>query len=125
MDFRARAAFASLLVLAVAAGCRAPREQAEARLYVNPALCAGCHPGIAKTYRETGMGRSFSRPSAANTFAEGATEPTYFHPPSRSYFTMVRREGKYFQRRYQTGFDGKPTNVIEKEVHYVVGSGKQ
>ena len=38
---------------------------------------------------------------------------------------MVRRDGKYYQRRYQTGFDGKPANVMEKEVHYVIGSGKQ
>lgn len=71
------------------------------------------------------MGRSLGLPSAANTFAEGAAEPTYFHPPSKSYFSMVRRDGKYYQRRYQTGFDGKPANVMEKEVHYVIGSGHQ
>src|SRR5205807_1392849 len=45
--------------------------------------------------------------------------------PSRSYFAMIRRDGKYYQRRYQTGFDGKPANVMEKEVHYVIGSGNQ
>src|SRR5947207_12564993 len=114
---------ACALMLAVAAGCRMPSAQTEPRSYVNPALCAGCHSEIAKTYRETGMGRAVSRPSPANTFAEGAPEPTYFHPLSRSYFTMVRRDGKYYQRRHQTGFDGKPTNIMEKQVHYVIGSG--
>src|ERR1041384_1356140 len=123
MDFRA--AGASLLTLAMAVGCHAPHEQAGNPSYVNPALCAGCHPAIARTYRETAMGRSFGRPSAANTFAEGAPEPTYFHPASQSYFTMIRRDRKYYQRRYQNGLDGKPENVIEKEVHYVVGSGNQ
>jgi predicted CXXCH cytochrome family protein len=93
--------------------------------YVNPRLCAGCHAAIAKTYAQTGMGRAFSRPSAANTFPDAAAEPTYFHPPSRSYFSMVRRGGRYYQRRYQTGFDGKSTNVMEKEIDYVIGSGNQ
>src|ERR1051326_6661166 len=123
MNFRV--AGAALLALVVAAGCRTRREQAGAASYVNPAVCGACHPAITKTYRETGMGRSFSRPSAANTLAEGAAEPTYFHPPSQSYFTMIQRDGKYFQRRYQTGFDGKPTNVMEKQVDYVIGSGNQ
>jgi hypothetical protein len=85
---------ACALMVAVAVGCRSPRAQTPSRLYVNPALCAGCHSGIAKTYRETGMGRSVRRPSPANTFAEGAPEPTYFHRPSQSYFTMVV-ESKY------------------------------
>jgi hypothetical protein len=35
--------------------------------YVDPAACARCHQDIAKTYRLTGMGRSFFRPSAENT----------------------------------------------------------
>jgi hypothetical protein len=124
MDFRARPQVCVVsAVLALAAGCRAPRAKTEALSYVDPALCAGCHPAIAKTYRETGMARAFGRPSAANTFAEGAAEPDYFHAPSRSYFAMIRRDGKYYQCRYQTGFDGKPSDVMEKDVHYVIGSG--
>src|SRR5262249_7085792 len=33
------------------------------------------------------------------------------------------RDGKYYQKRWQTGFDGKETNVDEKQVDFVVGSG--
>ena len=36
---------------------------------------------------------------------------------------MYRKDGKYFQRRHQIGFDGRETNVVEKEVHFVMGSG--
>ena len=36
---------------------------------------------------------------------------------------MVERGGSWFQRRWQTGFDGKETNVDEKRVDYVLGSG--
>jgi predicted CXXCH cytochrome family protein len=38
---------------------------------------------------------------------------------------MLRRDGRYFQGRHQTGFDGKTVNVMEKEIHYVMGSGSQ
>jgi predicted CXXCH cytochrome family protein len=36
---------------------------------------------------------------------------------------MVFQNGAWFQRRWQTGFDGKETNVDEKRVDYVLGSG--
>ena len=87
--------------------------------YVDSAVCADCHPTIAETYARTGMGRSFSRPSTNNT----VTGVTYYHKPSDSYFTMVERDGRFYQRRYQTGFDGNPANSFEKEIQFVLGSG--
>ena len=36
---------------------------------------------------------------------------------------MVARDGRYYQRRWQIGFDGKETNVDEKQVDFVIGSG--
>src|SRR5262249_54299483 len=45
------------------------------------------------------------------------------HQASGTYFSMVRRGGRYFQRQYQTGFDGKTTDGIEKEIDFVLGSG--
>ena len=117
------AAFAASAIF-LATGCQAPRNQDPAPSYVNAALCAGCHAPIARSYQQTAMGRSLSRPSPANTFREEAQSPSYFHA-SQSYFTMSRRDGRYFQGRHQTGFDGKSTNVMEKEIHYVMGSGSQ
>jgi tetratricopeptide (TPR) repeat protein len=127
MKFRGRlsACISSAVILFAAACGVKPRYAAPAAAYVNPDLCAGCHAEIAKSYRRTGMGRSFARPSPANTFPAGAIDPVYFHAPSKSFFTMVQRDGKYFQRRHQTGFDGKAANVLEREIHYVVGSGAQ
>lgn len=86
--------------------------------YVDPALCAGCHADIWETYRRTGMARSFYRPSADNT-----KPATFYHQASRSYFTISERGGRFYQRRYQIGFDGKETNNVEKQIDYVVGSG--
>jgi len=89
--------------------------------YAAPQTCAGCHRDIWETYRRTGMGRSFSRPSVENTLANW-TGP-YYHAPSDSYFTMLERGGKFFQRRHQLGPDGRETNVMEKQIDYVLGSG--
>ena len=36
---------------------------------------------------------------------------------------MLERDGRFYQGRYQIGFDGKETNRIEKEIDYIVGSG--
>ena len=36
---------------------------------------------------------------------------------------MLERDGKWYQRRHQIGFDGKETNIVEKQIDYVMGSG--
>jgi tetratricopeptide (TPR) repeat protein len=80
--------------------------------------CAACHANVAATYRKTGMARSFYRLTPENM-----TAASYYHRPSDTYYEMVRRDGHYFQRQYQTGFDGKPANVRETEIDFVLGSG--
>ena len=91
--------------------------------YVDASICADCHPKIAETYLRTGMARSFSRPTTSNTVGDSKQPVTFYHKPSDSYFTNIERDGKFFQRRYQIGFDGKETNSIEKEIDFVMGSG--
>ena len=86
--------------------------------YIDSRVCATCHRSIAESYARTGMGRSFRVPGPADQL-EGA----YYHTASDTYFQMIRRDGRYFQRQYQIGFDGKRTNELEKQVDYVVGSG--
>ncbi len=94
-------------------------QQAPTNAYTDPALCARCHAEIAAGYRKTGMGRSFSRV----TPGEIAPGKPFYHAASESYFATIERGGKYYQRRWQLGFDGKETNVDEKQVDFVLGSG--
>jgi predicted CXXCH cytochrome family protein len=91
--------------------------------YVDAATCKGCHSEIWKTYQLTGMGRSFARPTKETLQADFANKNTFYHEASDRHYRMSEREGKYFQRRHQIGFDGRQTNVVEKEIHFVVGSG--
>ncbi len=100
-----------------------PETNLTGNRYVDSSVCGDCHSNIAETYRLTGMGRSFKRASMSNTVGEQKNPITYYHKPSDSYFTMVERDGRFYQRRYQIGFDGKETNSLEKEIHYVIGSG--
>ena len=88
--------------------------------YVNAAVCAGCHADLAAGFRKTGMGRSFARLRPENVPEFGKP---FHHKASDSYFAMVARDDKYYQRRWQMGFDGKETNVDDKQVDFVVGSG--
>ena len=87
--------------------------------YADASSCATCHAAIAQTYSRTGMARGFS---VAQGFSPAMAAPL-FHKASNRYYTMVEREGRVFQRRHQIGFDGRETNVLELEAHYVVGSG--
>jgi predicted CXXCH cytochrome family protein len=91
--------------------------------YVDPALCERCHAAIANQFRRTGMGRSFYR-LRAGSLAENFTAGTpFYHETSDSYFATMEHDGKYYQRRWQKGFDGRETNVDEKQVDFVMGSG--
>ncbi|MBZ5609760.1 MAG: tetratricopeptide repeat protein [Acidobacteriia bacterium] len=90
---------------------------------VDSRTCATCHAKIYETYQRTGMARSFYRPQSDNVVEDYRTNNRYFHQASGTYFTMLERGGKYYQRRYQLGFQGKETNVDEKEIDYVMGSG--
>src|SRR5689334_7561361 len=90
--------------------------------YVDSRLCAPCHPKIYETYQHTGMARSFYRPRPENTVEDYRVNNRYYHRASDTHFTMLERNGKYYQRRYQIGFRGEETNVDEKQIDFVMGS---
>ncbi len=91
--------------------------------YVDSAACAGCHRATYESYRRTGMGRSFYRPAPGNTVEDYQRNNTVYHQASDRYYTIYSRSGRYYQRRHQIGPDGREKNVVEKEIHYVLGSG--
>lgn len=111
-----------LLGLTSLAACHrsdAPAKSVSANEYVDSARCADCHADIAKTYHLTGMGRSFH----AVKPHEIASAKPYRHAVSNSSFAITERDGAYYQRRWQIGMNGEETNVDEKRMDYVIGSG--
>ena len=91
--------------------------------YVDSATCAHCHEDIAKTYRQTGMGRSFHRADDVNRIEDFTTHNTLYNKASDRYYKIVERNGKLYEQRHQIGFEGKDTNLEEMQIDYVVGSG--
>ncbi len=104
-------------------GGTVPAPTAQSSDYVDPAECTRCHRDVAASYRKTGMGRSFSKASAANAVEDFAQASTVDHRLSGMRYEMVERNGELFERRSQRGFEGKETNVLEERIDYVVGSG--
>lgn len=100
-----------------------PALQVSQSDYVDPAVCARCHQDIAETYSKTGMGRSFFVPTPANMVEDYVHSNTVFHQPSGLRYTMLERNGEFFMRRSEAGFDGKETNGMEERIDYVIGSG--
>jgi len=90
--------------------------------YVDPARCTSCHRQIADDYARTGMGRSF-RSLRSEVALPEFNGVTFRHDASEQYFTATRKDAGYYLQRRQAGLGGSAANVLESEVHYVVGSG--
>ena len=69
------------------------------------------------------MGRSFARATPAELTEAPDQLGAFHHARSDRTYRFLRRGGQFFLRRHQTGPDGTETNVVEVEIHYVVGSG--
>ena len=100
------------------------QQAAPGNEYVDAQICAGCHRQIAADYRLTGMGRSLYRPAPANTLEDYKNQNSFQHSLSDTHYSMIARDGAYYQRRWQLGFEGKETNVEELKIDYVIGSGE-
>ncbi len=90
---------------------------------VHSKVCASCHSAQAKTYQATGMGRSFSSATLEQMPSKLDKPAAFYHKPSDRYYQITHREGRFFMRRHQLTPDGREENVVEAEIHYVVGSG--
>ena len=59
------------------------------------------------------MGRSFAKITPDHP-ADPAPAKPFYHAASDSYFTMIQRDGKTYQRRWQLDYKGNETNIEEK-----------
>jgi len=83
--------------------------------------CAPCHAEISRSYQHVGMARAFFRPAKGRIIEELGKE--FVHAPSKQIFSMIWRDGRLIFRRYQNDPDGKPINLLEQPVDFILGSG--
>jgi tetratricopeptide (TPR) repeat protein len=91
--------------------------------YADPKSCAQCHATEAIGYAKTGMAKAFYQPHSNDMAEIPAKDRQYYHAASDTYYNTTEHDGKYYQRRWQLGFDGKPENVEETQIDYIMGSG--
>ena len=102
---------------------RKQEHPAAANAYADAKSCIQCHAAETAGYATTGMAHAFYRPEATNTIDAPAKGREFFHAASGTYYSMTEHDGKYFQRRWQQGFDGQPDNVEELQIDSIMGSG--
>src|SRR5262245_2132217 len=86
-----------------------------------PGACRPCHASIDASYALSGMARTFSTEIGAT--GDWDRRNTYYHKPSNRWYRLFRKDGAYFVRRWQKGYQGAETNVFEARIDYAVGSG--
>lgn len=91
--------------------------------YIEDKACAECHQELFDAYQQVGMAKSFSRPSADN-FVENFESGHFVHEPSQRHYEMLRRGDRLIFRRYQLDEAGEPINEFERQVDWILGSGK-
>lgn len=62
------------------------------------------------------MARSFYKPGTIET-------TRFYHKLSDTWYTIVEHGGQYYQRRWRIGYSGKETEVQERRIDFVMGSG--
>lgn len=99
-----------------------PASSGAAPGFVDDAACTSCHSTIASSYREKGMARAF-RPPRPESDIEDFSAPPLLHPPSGQSFQITRCGDRLVFRRWQADNEGKPVNVFETPVDWILGSG--
>jgi len=100
----------------------APSQPVEKPHYADARSCRPCHTEIDESFQDVAMARSFYRPNAANVIEDYETNNHFSHLASNRHYRMLRRNGRFFQQRYQLR-QGREVNLFEQEVHYIIGSG--
>lgn len=127
------AAAAVVLLAGLAAACSkskstapeaaAPAGAASEAAAVGKQACASCHPDIAATFGETGMGRSWYPLTRSTAIEDFTRRNTLELKASGLTYTMVDRDGRYFMRQSLRDANGREWAVDEREMHQVAGSG--
>lgn len=90
--------------------------------WVGSEACAPCHEQIYKNFRETGMGRSFSRPEAGRLAPLLKPAPAIHEPKSNFHYSAQIRDGRLYMREFRRE-NGRVIYQQERAAAYQVGSG--
>ncbi|MBI1356375.1 MAG: tetratricopeptide repeat protein [Acidobacteria bacterium] len=93
-------------------------------LATDPESCRPCHVELVERYLATPMGRSFFLPSADEEIGDFSGS-SYYHEASDRHYEMFRRGETLLVRRYRLDEQGRRTDILERPVTHVMGSGER
>lgn len=112
-----------ILTALLALSCNRKPQPAAVATYAPAATCLACHAEIAASYGKTGMARSFTAFDPAKTRADFTRRNRFTHKASGRTYTMTLRGGAAYMRRHELDDNGRETNILEKRIDYILGSG--
>lgn len=97
----------------------------EADRYAGGQACASCHGEVSKSFGSVSMARTFAPIGEVPIIEDWARNNHFYHKASNQHFIMSRRDGRFYQRRYQLDAAGREINSFEQEIGFAIGSGKK
>lgn len=92
--------------------------------YIGDEECAVCHEKIYRSFAETGMGRSFYRPSPYNLVEDFSEPIEIFDKRTGFHYEVARVDSNLFQVEYRVNEQGERIHELKRKVDYIVGSGR-
>ncbi len=91
--------------------------------YVGDEDCALCHSEIFKSFKQTGMGRSFYPPSASSHIEDLARNQPVYDARSNLRYEVIAKGEALHQIEYRLDEKGQRTHELARKIDYVIGSG--
>jgi tetratricopeptide (TPR) repeat protein len=91
--------------------------------YVGDEDCALCHSEIFKSFKQTGMGRSFYLPSASNRIEDFAANNHAYDARRNLHYEAIAKGEEFFQIEYRLDEKGQRAHELARKIDYVIGSG--
>ena len=93
--------------------------------YVGDEACSTCHLEIFRSYKQTGMGMSFYKPTTGNVIENFKSNNSVSDKISNFQYEMTQEGGEFYQREYRLDEDGNQIHELKRKIEWIVGSGRQ
>ncbi|TFB13816.1 tetratricopeptide repeat protein [Candidatus Marinimicrobia bacterium MT.SAG.4] len=93
--------------------------------FVGDEACSACHLEIFKSFKRTGMGMSFYKPSTGNVIENFKSNNRVYDKKSNFQYEMIREKGEFYQREYRVDDAGNQIHELKRKIDWIIGSGRQ
>ena len=92
--------------------------------YVGDEDCSTCHLEIYKTYKKSGMGLSFQKPSTGGVIEDYLADNKVYDDRSDFHYEMIEEGGEFFQVEFRLDDNNNRVHELKRRVDLIIGSGR-